>query len=213
MSAEPIYRSDAKAENGAVADDREPVPLWLTPQGGFVATDLDHLPDLPPHAELIDGGLILMSPQRRFHSRAIDLLAAGLRHSCPDSLDVAREMSVILAERQRPEPDLSVVKISALGDGSETWYPAEAVVLAVEVVSPDSQVRDRERKPQLYAAAGIKHYWRVEEEQLAPVVYVYELDPASGAYVATGIYRDRLKVALPYEIDIELSGLGGSLRS
>ncbi len=205
MSAEPIYRLDAKAENGAVADERDFVPLWLTPQGGFVATDLDDLPDLPPHAELIDGGLVLMSPQRRFHSRAVDLLGSGLRRSCPEDLDVAREMSVILAERQRPEPDLSVVRRSAVGDGSETWYPAEAVVMAVEVVSPDSQIRDRERKPQLYAAAGIQHYWRIEEEQNEPVAYVYELDPETKGYRHTGVHHGRLKLTAPFDLDIDLT--------
>ena len=134
----------------------------------------------------------------------VDLLVGGLRRDCPQDLDVVREMSVILGERQRPEPDVSVINASAVGDGSETWYPAEAVVLAVEVVSPDSQVRDRERKPQLYSAAGIQHFWRVEEDGGKPVVYVYELDPATRQFTATGIHRDRLKVTVPFDLDLDL---------
>lgn len=113
-------------------------------------------------------------------------------------------MSIVLGKRQRPEPDLSVLRAEALGDGSETWYPADAVVLAVEVVSPDSQERDRERKPELYAEAGIQHFWRVEEINGLPVVYVYELDRT--AYAMSGIYHDRLKLGVPFDIDINLNG-------
>jgi Protein of unknown function (DUF820). len=80
------------------------------------------------------------------------------------------------------------------------------VLLAVEVVSPDSHMRDRERKPQLYARAGIPHYWRVERsDDWRPVVYVYEIDPATEAYVITGIHHDRLKLTVPFDIDIDLA--------
>jgi len=34
------------------------------------------------------------------------------------------------------------------------------------------------------------------------VVYVYELDPATRGYAPTGIYHDRIKVRLPFDIDI-----------
>lgn len=51
----------------------EPIPDWLRPPpGGFTADDLDRLPDLPPHTELIDASLVLVSPQSRFHSVVID---------------------------------------------------------------------------------------------------------------------------------------------
>jgi Uma2 family endonuclease len=77
-------------------------------------------------------------------------------------------------------------------------------VLVVEVVSPDSQVRDRERKPQLYAQAGIRYFWRVEDVDGRAVVYEYELDPATHAYALRAIHRERLKLAQPFEIDIDL---------
>ena len=44
--------------------------------------DLFTLPDLPPHTELIDGSLVFVSPQRIFHTFAIDLLVNGLRRTC-----------------------------------------------------------------------------------------------------------------------------------
>ena len=73
------------------------------------------------------------------------------------------------------------------------------------MVSPDSEARDRERKPQLYARAGIPHFWRVEQESGRPTVYVYELDPATHAYALTGIHHDELELSLPFSLHIDLT--------
>lgn len=45
-------------------------PEWFSPgpAGGWTADMLDHLPpDAPRHVELIDGALVMMSPQTAFH--------------------------------------------------------------------------------------------------------------------------------------------------
>jgi len=181
---------------------RWPVP----PPGGFTAEDLDHLTDLPAHTELIDGSLVFVSPQKAFHTLVLDLLVTALRVSVPKHLRVRREMSVILDRRQRPEPDVTVVRADAVTGGDQTAYPADAVVLAIEVVSPDSEIRDRERKPQLYARAGIGHFWRVEDDGSGnAIVYIYELDPASNTYALTGIFHDRVKVNVPFDINLDLT--------
>jgi Uma2 family endonuclease len=69
-------------------------------------------------------------------------------------LRVRREMTITLGKRQRPEPDVLIVRGPSASDLERTSYLPEDLVLVVEVVSPDSEVLDRERKPQLYAAAG-----------------------------------------------------------
>ncbi|WP_426568696.1 Uma2 family endonuclease [Streptomyces canus] len=181
---------------------------WARPPAeGWTADDLDRLPNLPPHTELIDGSLIFVSPQTRFHSRTLRLLENALLDQVPDGLDVIREMTVRLDERNRPEPDVLVYRADADTGPGQTWFRPEDVVLAVEVVSADSLDRDRKAKPRIYAAAGIRHYWRVEEEKGLPVVYVYELDPATGAYIPNGVYRSRLKLTVPYDIDIDLTSV------
>lgn len=48
--------------------------LPMPPQDGYTADDLDRIPDLPPHTELIDGNLVLVSPQKLFHMLMVDLL-------------------------------------------------------------------------------------------------------------------------------------------
>jgi hypothetical protein len=57
------------------------------------------------------------------------------------------------------------------------------------------------------AEAGIAHFWRVEESDGKPVVYVYELDPATKAYALTGIHHGKLSVPVPCEIGIDLDAL------
>ncbi|MFC4060408.1 Uma2 family endonuclease [Planomonospora corallina] len=182
------------------------LPEWVfPPPGGFSAEDLDRIPDLPAHTELIDGSLVFVSPQASFHTRAVDLLVSGLRRTVPAELRVRREMSVVLGRDQRPEPDLSVVRASAEQSPEQTFYRAEDVVLVVEVVSPESKTRDRKRKPSLYASAGIPHFWIVESDDGRPVVHAYELDEVTGGYVITGIHHELLKVSSPFTVDIDLT--------
>ena len=130
-------------------------PEWHRPPvEGYAADDLDRIPDLPPHSELIDGTLVIVSPQKAFHTIMLDLLAEELRRLAPvDLFRVRREMSVVLDSRQRPEPDLIILRADATKDMHAMWYPREAVVLAVEVVAPESAVRDRVRKPRGSRAA------------------------------------------------------------
>ncbi|MFJ1732193.1 Uma2 family endonuclease [Streptomyces sp. NPDC088254] len=181
-----------------------PVP----PQDGYTVDDLFTLPDLPPHTELLDGSLVFVSPQRAFHADAIDLLVTGLRLGLPAEFKVKREMTIILDERNGPEPDVSVVRADAIKGPDQTSYRAEDVLLAVEVVSPDSESRDRTTKPQKYAAAGIPSFWRVERDGNGrPLVHVYELDPMTHAYVHMGMHRDQVKVDKPYDIAIDLTAI------
>ncbi|MEW1721163.1 Uma2 family endonuclease [Streptomyces sp. NPDC093109] len=186
----------------------EPRYEWpIPPAQGWTADDLDRIPGLPPHTELIDGILVLMSPQRKFHTRTMWHLEYALMSQLPDFLDVEREMTVKIDRRNRPEPDLIVYQADADTGPDQTWYSPEVVVLAVEVVSDDSVERDREVKPRKYAAAGIRHFWRVEEERGLPVVYSYELDPATHVYVPTGIHRERLELKEPFPIEIDLTAV------
>ncbi|MET9340540.1 Uma2 family endonuclease [Nonomuraea sp. NPDC003804] len=193
------------ASDAVTPETTRSLPGWVFPPAeGFAAEHLDHLPDLPARTELIDASLVFVSPQPSLHMRTLSLLEFELRRQAPGTLKVRRHMSVVLGPAQRPEPDVSIVRAEA-AHGEETSYQAADVLLAAEVVAPDSLVRDRERKPQLYAEAGIRHHWRVENDAHGPVVYVNELDPATCAYGLTGIHHDRLKLTVPFDLDIDLT--------
>ncbi|GAA1581883.1 Uma2 family endonuclease [Actinomadura kijaniata] len=183
------------------------------PPSGLTTDAFLRMRDLPRHAELIDGNLVFAAPPEKWHSRTINLLLAELDRQAPDGLRADREMAVRLARRQMPEPDVLVVTAEAYDrEDPSTHYFADDLVLAVEVVSPDSEDRDRDTKPRKYAAAGIPHYWRVEKVNGQTVVYVYERDPATGGYGVAGIHRDRLKVAAPFDVDIDLTSAGRRVR-
>ncbi|MFE3523549.1 Uma2 family endonuclease [Streptomyces sp. NPDC059161] len=182
-----------------------PVP----PQDGYTVDDLFTLPDLPSHTELIDGSLIFVSPQRYFHFLVIELLMKGLRQALPPELKAVREMAVVLDAKNAPEPDISVVRSSAISGPDLSRFQAKDVLLAVEVVSPESESRDRTTKPQKYAMAGIPNFWRVERggNGSEPVVHVYELDPLTKAYVHMGMQREQLKVGKPHAVEIDLTAV------
>ncbi|GHF60668.1 hypothetical protein GCM10010218_47660 [Streptomyces mashuensis] len=186
------------------------LPDWMRPprEEGWLADDLDHLPEAPRHTELIDGVLILMmSPQRWWHGEIVDSLKSALKEVAPSGFRVGREMTVRLDERNRPEPDLVVTTAPFVPD--VTWFAPEDVQLVVEVVSPESAHRDRAVKPRKYAEAGIPHYWCVEEENGAPVVHVFELEKECRQYAPAGIFREQLKRPVPFEIAIDLDALVG----
>ena len=186
----------------------EPQVTWpVPPEQGWSADDLDRLPNLPPHTELLDGTLVFMSPQTDFHANAMFLLQVGLRRTVPEHLYVQRGMTITLGLRDRPEPDVLVVRKDARTGPDQTSYRPVDVLLAVEVVSPDSEVRDLDLKPRKYATAGIPHFWRVEKEEGCPVVHVFELERATRSYVAKGIFRKELTLSVPFEIAIDLTAI------
>lgn len=59
------------------AETRWPVP----PAEGYHFEDLFTLPDLPPHTELLDGGLVFVAPQTNYHQLLVTLLETRLREA------------------------------------------------------------------------------------------------------------------------------------
>ncbi|MFG2114627.1 Uma2 family endonuclease [Streptomyces sp. NPDC048718] len=171
--------------------------------------DLMTLPGLPRHTELIDASLVFAARRRRFDGVMASLLGEALRASAPCGVRVYTSMTVVIDRANAPEPDIVVVREEVVGGLDQTSFPVSGVVLAVEIVSPDSESRDRTTKPHKYAASGIEHFWLVEMEgeEERPVVRVYERDPVTGTYVPTGVHRDRLKSAVPFPLDIDLTAV------
>ncbi|MGW4421628.1 Uma2 family endonuclease [Streptosporangium sp. NPDC004631] len=203
-------------ETSTPRESGDPLANWpYPPPDGWTADDLDRLPQDGPngepdffkHVELVDGALIFMSPQKRFHEYLLYGLRTSLNAQAPDHLKAVMQMDVVLGPRQRPCPDVLVVDAEAAKDRSRTAYSPGETRLVVEVVSPESEFRDHEVKPRRYAKAGIPHFWLVENNSDEPVVYVYELDPVGHAYALTGIHHGRLKLTEPFPVDIDLTDL------
>jgi Uma2 family endonuclease len=189
MSAEPI--------------DVGAVPAG-PPPGDWTIADVDALPDRDGvRYELVDGVPRMMTPPRWEHQDALLELHLALRTSAPAGYHVVQGLGVIVAEDQRPIPDLVVVRS---GDRALSNVPAELVVLAAEIVSRSSRSDDRFRKPGLYAQAGIRCYLRVELDPAHVVAYRLGTD---------GVYEEAdraepgevLKLTEPFPIAIDPAAL------
>ncbi len=181
------------------------LPDWMyAPRvEGWFAEDLDNLPQAPPHTELLHGALVFrLARERSWHSRVVAWLVAVLEGAAPVGVRVENGMTVTLDTWNRLEPDVLVS--DAAFDPDRTWYTPAEVLLAVEVLSPESEGRDRGVKFRKYAEAGIPHYWIVEEVDGRPVVHVYELERTLSAYAPAGIFRGRVERPVPWPMSIDV---------
>ena len=203
-----------KQDQDSDRHDRKDWPSWIVPPAeGVKAEDLDHLPDLPRRTELRNGSLVFVSPQTNWHGYGMRYFWRALEDRAPQEWRVTGESAVRLESDTQREPDVLVVSAEALTrEDRETWIAPEDVLFAIELESPDSLHRDRVEKPLEYAEAGIPHYWRVERgDKWSAVVHVFELEPTTRSYVPMGIFRDRLQLKVPFEIDIPIDDLSRRL--
>lgn len=107
--------------------------------------------------QLIEGEVVVMTPQKSPHSVAIGKTEDALRQSFGTGFWVRIQMPLVIDPDSEPEPDLAVVA------GSHSAYLKEhprSALLVVEV-SDTTLSLDRERKARIYARAGIAEYWIV----------------------------------------------------
>jgi Uma2 family endonuclease len=107
--------------------------------------------------ELIEGVLMVQSPQRPQHANAIDVVAELLRGAFGNGYRVRVQMPVDLGQTAEPEPDVLVVQ--GTRQQYQSSHPTSALLI-VEV-SDTALSYDRRRKGSLYARAGIQDYWIV----------------------------------------------------
>ncbi|BCJ51689.1 hypothetical protein Asp14428_31640 [Actinoplanes sp. NBRC 14428] len=152
--------------------------------------------------ELIDGSLWVSPAPSKRHQHIAFLLAMGLYEAAERAgYLVLQDVNLRLAGGRIVQPDIVVADTDDLG----TTVEATEARLVVEVVSPSSAGTDRLLKPQLYAAAGIGWYLRVEQpddsvelhlEKLAGAHYVSHAVAGPGqALTADDLFPFRLEVA------------------
>jgi Uma2 family endonuclease len=106
-------------------------------------------------AELIEGEIMVLSPQKASHYTATDQAADLLRQHFGKGFHVRMQGPLDLGPHSEPEPDVAVVQGSRAS--YKTRHPKTAVLI-VEV-SDTTLKNDRGRKASLYARAGIADYW------------------------------------------------------
>ena len=109
--------------------------------------------------ELIEGDIILMSPQYRPHMFIKDELAFTLRIALQNvgrKLHVGTAGSVALSDNSLPQPDI-ILTSQPRGEGP---VPADSVALLIEV-SDTTVDDDVGPKAIVYACASVPEYWVV----------------------------------------------------
>jgi Uma2 family endonuclease len=128
--------------------------------------DLHGLPDDGFRYEIVDGSLLVSPPPAKPHFRVTAGLHKVLVMSAPDDVVVGENAGIDMSEDRTTYriPDIVVVRAtSVLGD--EAMFAAADVVLAIEVLSPDSGGDDQVGKRYRYGKAGIPHYWIIDPKQ------------------------------------------------
>lgn len=107
-------------------------------------------------AELIEGAIMVQSPQKWPHASTVDRGAEVLRRLLPSSVWVRTQLPLLLGAASDPEPDVSVVT-----GQREDYHKHPTNALLIVEVSDSSLDFDQEDKASLYAHAAIADYWIV----------------------------------------------------
>jgi Uma2 family endonuclease len=140
-------------------------------------------------AEWVDGEIILMSPNSPEHQKPSNFLTRALSDYV-EAHDLGHVYPpVIMRLRHRPsgrEPDIVFLtnEHATRERATDLDGPAD---LAVEIVSPDSVVRDHQVKLAEYEVAGVREYWIIDP--LRATSFFYQLGD-DDRYRAVGLDAD-----------------------
>ena len=127
--------------------------------------------------ELLEGVIVLMSPQNDPHAHAIEVLTDTLVPQVKGRFRVRVQLPLTLGDRSEPEPDLAVVPLPEPGTPARN---RRAALWVIEVTG-DSLRKDRLVKSRIYARAGIAECWIVNLEERC-VEISRDPDPEAGVY-------------------------------
>jgi Uma2 family endonuclease len=184
-------------------------PDWMDLPDGLGAEEYEALPeDICRRIEIVDGAIIVNAAPRRLHQDICRRLANVLETACRPAQAVSTDVDLRLRDipllNRRPD---AVVYDASLPD--DAMLRPQHCVLVVEVMSPGSVTTDQTDKPAEYAAAGIRHYWRVEHDPLENIlsVFCYRLDPTTATYASAGVHSGKMTVTDPISVTIDLAAL------
>ena len=116
--------------------------------------------------ELFDGELILMNPPTGFHALIINKLTKIIEAEINRlKLDwyALQGIGVRTGIRRSRLPDLTIIKKQQLDEILNVSAILESPpLLVIEIVSPESEIRDYRYKRTEYSAMGIAEYWIID---------------------------------------------------
>ena len=157
-------------------------------------------------AEWVDGEVIVMSPASNPHQSLMAFLGALLLHFV-EAKQLGRiflppfQMKLSTRPSGR-EPDLLFIAKGKLSNLKQNYLDGPAD-LVVEIVSPDSQARDRGDKFYEYEEAGILEYWILDQTRKRAEFYHLGDDGTFKLIDSdeNGVYRSRTLDGLGLKVD------------
>ena len=171
-------------------------------------------------AEFINGEVIVHSPVTLNHLNAsanlLLLLRAYARRK--EMGQVYSEKALVVLARNDYEPDITFYsnEKAARFEGDQLKFPAPD--LAIEILSPSTEQRDRGIKFKDYATHGVQEYWivnaesrQVEQYRLEQGSYKLVVKSNSGDVESSVITGFRIPVRAIFDNDLALETLKGFL--
>ncbi|RZU50326.1 Uma2 family endonuclease [Krasilnikovia cinnamomea] len=166
---------------------------------GYTLEDVLNLPDDAPRVELRDGVMIVVPSPTAGHQKISNLLWLWFRQQAPEIYyEPLTAVGVAVGLGDTHEPDVLLLH-QPVSEDRHFFLPSQ-VAIVVEVVSPSTKRRDRLEKPVAYAAAGIPHYWRIEQDPL----HVFAYDLRDGRYELVADSDTELVLSEPFEIRLPI---------
>ena len=157
-------------------------------------------------AEWVDGEVIVMSPASNPHQSLMAFLGALLLHFAEENqlgrIFLAPFQMKLSTRPSGREPDLLFISKEKLSNLKQNYLDGPAD-LVVEIVSPDSQARDRGDKFYEYEEAGVLEYWILDQTRKRTEFYHLGDD---GTFKLihpeeNGIYRSKTLEGLWLQVD------------
>lgn len=165
----------------------------------FTVADLEAMPDDGRRYELIDGELLVSPAPGWSHQEAAQTLYVILRSACPRDLRVLMAPFAVRIDKfNELQPDVLVAKFADLTEPNLPTAP----LLAVEVVSPNSGLRDRSLKKAVYERMGVPSYWLVDPDRNQPILTVFEMTGGSYRQVTVVSGRKAWDARQPFPVRI-----------
>jgi Uma2 family endonuclease len=183
-------------------------PHW--PDHLLTLGDWNALPeDHTRQYELMEGVLIVTPKPILPHQSAGWRLAGQLEPQLPLELSVVTDSELVVDPGSPATvrvPDVMIVPTAAVDDGLAR-VDADAVPLAVEILSPGSRRTDQVTKFAEYAEAGIAYYWIIDLDKPVSLLAYHLID---GEYELVGEHSGRATIDLfGASIEIDLPALTG----
>jgi Uma2 family endonuclease len=194
---------------GSMTATEERAPL---PEGPLTVADLEAFPDDGHRYELLDGVLVVTPAPGFSHQMMVMQLSRRLDETAPAELAVLPAPFAIHPDAAdgRPEseqstelqPDVLVAELAAFTPKDLPGAP----LLAVEVLSPSTQLFDRNLKKAAYERMGARHFWLIDPR--VPELQAYALDAEGGYRLVAQVRGDEVySTEQPFPVEIRPSDL------